>query len=95
MCSVCVYIFVLFIYIHTVECYSALKTNEILPFVTTWTDLEGIMLSEVSHRTPMWNSRTETNEQRKDKRAVHYREQRGGGERGGGAGNRDGGGERT
>ena len=24
------------------------KKNEILPFVTTWTDLEGIMLSEIS-----------------------------------------------
>lgn len=28
--------------------YSALKTNEILPFVTTWIDnLEGITLSEI------------------------------------------------
>ena len=29
------------------ECYSAIKT-EILPFVTTWMDLESIMLSEIS-----------------------------------------------
>ena len=32
---------------HTMEYYSAIK-NEILPFATTWMDLEGIMLSEVS-----------------------------------------------
>ena len=24
------------------------KTNEILPFVTTWLDLEGIMLNEIN-----------------------------------------------
>ena len=29
---------------------SAIKKNEILPFVTTWTDLEGIMLSEVRQK---------------------------------------------
>ena len=29
-------------YIHTMEYYSAIK-NEILPFVTTWMDIEGIM----------------------------------------------------
>ena len=28
--------------------YSATKKNEILPFATTWMDLEGIMLSEIS-----------------------------------------------
>ena len=26
-----------------------IKKDEILPFVTTWMDLEGIMLNEVSH----------------------------------------------
>ena len=30
------------------EYYSATKKNEILPFVTTWMDLEGIMLSKIS-----------------------------------------------
>lgn len=27
--------------------YSAIKRNEMLPFVMTWVDLKGIMLSEV------------------------------------------------
>ena len=35
-------------YIHTMEYYSAIKKNEILPFATTWMELEGIMLSEIS-----------------------------------------------
>ena len=35
-------------YIYTMESYSAIKKNEILPFATTWMELEGIMLSEIS-----------------------------------------------
>ena len=35
-------------YIHLLECYSAMKKDEILPFATTWMDLGGIMLSEIS-----------------------------------------------
>ena len=34
-------------YIHTVEYYSAIKKNEIMPFAATWMDLEIIILSEV------------------------------------------------
>ena len=37
-------------YIYAMEYYSALKKNEIMPFVTTWKDLEGIMLSERNQR---------------------------------------------
>ena len=33
---------------HTMEYYSAIKKNEILPFAATWIDLEGIILSEIS-----------------------------------------------
>ena len=33
-------------YIYAMEFYFAIKKNEILPFATTWTDLEGIILSE-------------------------------------------------
>ena len=35
-------------YIYTMEYYSAIKKNEILPFATLWIELEGIMLSKIS-----------------------------------------------
>ena len=37
-------------YIYTMEYYLAIKKNEILPFTTTWMELEGNLLSEISHR---------------------------------------------
>ena len=37
-------------YIYTIEYCSAIKKNEILPFATTWMELEGIMLIEMSPR---------------------------------------------
>ena len=37
-------------YIYTVEYYSAIKKNELMPFVSTWMDLEIIILSEVSQK---------------------------------------------
>ena len=37
-------------YMYTVEYYSAIIKNEILPFATTWMDTEGIMLSEISQK---------------------------------------------
>ena len=37
-------------YIYTMEYYSLIKKNEILSFATTWLELEGIMLSEISQR---------------------------------------------
>ena len=36
--------------VHIQECYSVIKNNEILPFVATWMDLEGIILKEISDR---------------------------------------------
>ena len=35
-------------YTYTMEYYSAIKKNEILPFAATWMDMEIIILSEVS-----------------------------------------------
>ena len=35
-------------YIHTMEYYSAIRKNEIMPFAATWMDLEIIILNEVS-----------------------------------------------
>ena len=37
-------------YIYTMECYSAIRKNEILPFATMWMELEGVILSEISQR---------------------------------------------
>ena len=35
---------------HTVEHYSAIKKNEIMPFAATWMELESVLLSEVRQR---------------------------------------------
>ena len=37
-------------YIYTMEYYSAIKKNEIMPFAATWMQLELIILSEVSQK---------------------------------------------
>ena len=36
------------VYLYTMEYYSAIKKNEIMPFATTCVDLEVVILSEVS-----------------------------------------------
>ena len=37
-------------YIYTMEYYSAIKRNEIVPFAETWMDLETVIQSEVSQK---------------------------------------------
>ena len=41
---------VVYTHTHTMEYYSAIKKNEIMPFAATWMDLEIIILSEVSQK---------------------------------------------
>ena len=38
------------VYIYTMEYYSAIKKNEIMPFAATWMELETPILSEISHK---------------------------------------------
>ena len=83
---------------HTMEYYLTIKKNEILPFVITWMDPEGIRLSEISQTekdkyymtfTYMWNLKSkpkqskQTNKARQKQRH-RYREQTGGFQRGSG-----------
>ena len=42
-----IYILCVYTHTHTMEYYSAIRKNEILPLATTWMDLEIIILSEV------------------------------------------------
>ena len=37
-------------YRYTMEYYSAIKKNEIMPFAATWRELETLILSEVSQK---------------------------------------------
>ena len=57
-------------YKYTMEYYSAIEKDEIMPFAATWMDLEIIILSEVSQTekdkyhgiTCVWNLKNDTNE---------------------------------
>ena len=42
-------------YTYTMEYYSTIKENEIMPFAATWMDLEIIILSEVIQRQILHN----------------------------------------
>ena len=48
---VCIYIYIyIFSHTHTMEYYSAIKKNEIMPHAASWMDLEIIILSEGSQK---------------------------------------------
>ena len=60
-------------YIQTMEHFSVIKKNEVMPFVASWVDLQNMILSEISHTqkdkyhdiTHMWNlisKKKDTNE---------------------------------
>ena len=53
-------------YIYTMEYYSAVKKNEIMPFAATQMDPEIIILNksdkQISYFTYMWNLKNDTNE---------------------------------
>ena len=73
---------------YTVEYYSAVKKNEILPFVITQMDLEGIMLSVVSQRktNSVWfhlyvESKKQMNKYTENKRVIASGEMGGEGEK--------------
>ena len=40
----------IYIYTHTIDYYSSIKMNEIMPFAATWMELESLILSEVSQK---------------------------------------------
>ena len=42
-------------YLYIMEYYSAIRRDEMLPFATTWMDLEIIMLSKISHKGKVEN----------------------------------------
>ena len=52
-------------YIYTLEYYSAIKRNEMMPFAATWMELEIIILSKSERHlyfTYMWNLKYDTDE---------------------------------
>ena len=61
--------------IHTIKYYLTIKNEEILPFLSTWIDLEGIMLSERSQKmtNTVWSKKQKNktiNSPKKDVRFV-------------------------
>ena len=41
-------VYITCVHIHTIEYYSAMKKNKILPFAMTWMELKNMMLSKIS-----------------------------------------------
>ena len=72
-------------YIYTMEYYSAIRKDVILPYMTTWMDLENIVLSEISQAEKvknhvfslLWDMKA-TNEQTRKTKTHRHRQQHGG-----------------
>ena len=71
-------------FMFTMEYYLAVRENEILPFATTWMELEGMMLNEIVRErqisyvfTHIWNLRnlTEDHGGREGEKIVSNREE--------------------
>ena len=74
---------------YPVEYYAATKKNEILLFATTWMELEGIMLNEMSdkdkyHMVSLIRGKQNKTKQTQLKQTHRHRDQRGGYQKGGG-----------
>ena len=50
-------------YMYTMEYYSAIEKNDILPFAATQMDVEGTMLSEIRQTKTVWYHLHEESEQ--------------------------------
>ena len=63
-------------YIYTMELYSAMEENEIMPFAVTWVDLEIFMLSEVKsygEREIQYDIPYMQNQKRNDRNKLIYK----------------------
>lgn len=59
--------------VHTVEYYSAMRKEEILPFVTTWMNLEGHSGKQNKHTNTVWSylyveSKNKSNSQKQSRK---------------------------
>ena len=63
-----IYVYTIYAYIYTMEYYSAIKKDEIMPLAATWMELEIIILNELSQKekyeyiTYMWTLKYNSNE---------------------------------
>ena len=68
--------------IRTVDCYPAIKKDEIMPFEGTWVDLESVILSksdrgEISYDIPyMWSLKTNDANELTEQKETHRRRKR-------------------
>lgn len=69
------------VYVYIMEYFSAIL-NEILPFATTWIDLEGIMLCEIIQKFHLYVESKKQNKHQQQKQRLKHREEAGSCQRG-------------